>query len=281
VANIVRLAKPASDWGFGELDAYNIVIQEQEQQQFFNGPLPPYSGPNGFAEHEATVNDLDDASLALIKRLDLATRLVEGEESAVDDFAAEVLRAMGYETRDTIVRTRKNIRLHMCGEVVFAKTDVCLLGVGSDILLLVQEDKTHIYPSEPEPQLIAEAIAAFQTNNRRRENDLFLPPLAEQVFPGIAMIGTFPRFYKIRVTNALERCIRYGEYPAEQTIVYRHTPRVPRRRSEGMKPLDNRRLILRCYEAFKQFVLPNQGPSAISPSCEGKVNNCVPSGGPN
>jgi len=82
-----------------------------------------------------------------------------------DDFVAELLRAMGYETEDTVVRTQQNILLTMGGEMVFNKTDVCLLDVNSEILLLVQEDKTHINPSDPEAQLIAEAIGAFQENN--------------------------------------------------------------------------------------------------------------------
>lgn len=98
----------------------------------------------------------------------------EGEESAVNDFAAELLRAIGYETENTVVRTRKNIRLFMCGESKYAKTDVCLMDVSSEILLLVQEDKTHISPSDPESQLIAEAIAAFQVNNSKRVNEQFL-----------------------------------------------------------------------------------------------------------
>ena len=39
------------------------------------------------------------ASKALLKRLNLAMTLYEGEESAVDDFIAELLRALGYEIR--------------------------------------------------------------------------------------------------------------------------------------------------------------------------------------
>jgi hypothetical protein len=35
---------------------------------------------------------------------------------------------------------------------------------------------------------------------------------------------------------------------------YPPVPRPARRRSEGMKPLDNRREILKCYEAFKVIV---------------------------
>jgi hypothetical protein len=32
-------------------------------------------------------------------------------------------------------------------------------------------------------------------------------------------------------------------------------PRPSRRFSEGMKPLDSRRAVLECYEAFKRFVV--------------------------
>jgi hypothetical protein len=261
--NTIRLAKSGSDWGSNELAAYNINVQEQDQALLFGGNLPEYTGPEGFVQHEDRVHGLDAPSLALIKRLDLAMKVMEGEETAVDDFAAELLRAMGYETEDTAVRTRKNIRLTMCGELVFAKADVCLLDVNSEIFLLVQEDKTHINPSDPEAQLIAEAIGAFQENNAERVNELFLKPLQTQTIQGITMVGTFPRFYKITVTADLDRCVRFGEYPTAPTIVYRHTPRVPRRRSDGMRPLDNRKLVLRRYEGFKKFVFPNIGMSGF------------------
>jgi hypothetical protein len=76
------------------LYAYNIVIHEQDQDQFFGGQLPVYAGPVGFVEHEDRVQGLDAPSLALIKRLDLAMKILDSEESAVDDFAAELLRAI-------------------------------------------------------------------------------------------------------------------------------------------------------------------------------------------
>ena len=41
-----------------------------------------------------------------------------------DDFVAEFLRAMGYETEDTVVRTQKNIPLTMGGEMVSNQTSV-------------------------------------------------------------------------------------------------------------------------------------------------------------
>lgn len=257
--DLIRLAKSASDWTSNELEAYNIVVQELDAQQFFGDSLPEYTGPAGFIQFEnLPTRGMDAASVALVKRLDLAMTLYEGEESAVDDFAAEVLRAMGYETDQTVVRTRKTIRLLMCGERVYAKTDVCVLDIHSGVLLVVQEDKSHLnLTAEPEPQLIAEGIATFQHNNLKREES-FLEPLKEATIPGITMVGTFPTFYKIRVTEELNYAIRHGLYPPAMTTVYRHTPRVPRRRSDGMKPLDNRKIVLRCYEAFKRFVPQSQ-----------------------
>jgi hypothetical protein len=114
---------------------------------------------------------------------------------------------LGYETEQTVIRTRKNIRLSMCGQQVYANTDVCVMDINSELLLFVQEDKSHINPADPEPQLVSEAIAAFQANNLNRVNNLLVDPLPKQVFPGITMVGTFPRFYKIEITTDLDMCI--------------------------------------------------------------------------
>lgn len=71
------------------------------------------------------------------------------------------------------------------------------------------------------------------------------------------MIGTLPVFFKIPVSMALATHIRHGTYPPEETPVtycYPQVPRPARQCNEGMKPLDNRREILKCYEAFKTVV---------------------------
>ncbi|KAK0187513.1 hypothetical protein F5146DRAFT_1140929 [Armillaria mellea] len=235
MAQITRSAKSGTDWTTNELEAYNIVVQEQNENVFFGGPLSAYHGPADFIHHEYRTGILDSESALLLKRLNLAVDITEGEESAVDDLLLSYCVSWD----------------------VYAKTDVCLLDIESFVLLLVQEDKSHIKPMDPEAQLIAEAIAAFQENNKPRAR-LFLDPLPVQILPGITMVGTFPAFYKIAVTSELDRCIRHGQYPATQTIVYRHTPRVPRRRSGGMRPLPNRELLVRCYEAFKCIVLPDE-----------------------
>ena len=97
--------------------------------------------------------------------------LAPAEESAVDDFAFLLLRALGYNARGRVLRTRKDIPLVICGENRHATTDICIVDQ-NEILLLVQEDKRHMDNSNPEPQLIAEAIAAFAANNEIRRQTL-------------------------------------------------------------------------------------------------------------
>lgn len=74
---------------------------------------------------------------------------------------------------------------------------------------------------------------------------------------GIIMIGTSPMFYRIPITTELITHLQIGERPPTETVVLSHVPTIPRldrRLSEGMKPLDNRKAILQCYEAFKKFL---------------------------
>jgi hypothetical protein len=81
--------------------------------------------------------------------------------------------------------------------------------------------------------------------------------IMNQVIPGIIMTGTTPTFYKISVTPQLEHSVRHGLFPSQPTRVAMHQATVPRpnhRWSEGMKPLDSRSEILKCYEAFKAVI---------------------------
>jgi hypothetical protein len=107
---------------------------------------------------------------------------------------------------------------------------------------------------EAEPQLIAEAIAAFYENNRRRR-DLGIRTVPSKVFAGIVMSGTAPTFYKIPVTEELVDAITCAQHPPNQTVIDKLVPPVPRLHSymsDGMIPLENRRIVIQCLEAFKQ-----------------------------
>ncbi|KAF8580753.1 kinase-like protein [Ramaria rubella] len=158
----------------------------------------------------------------IIPYLDLASRSKEGQESMVDDFAKELLRSLGFDSEGRLIRTRHILRMVISGQDSTAQTDVCIIDMSNTLLLLVQEDKRDENPKDPEPQVIAEAIAAFQEN-------------------------------KVTVTRELSECVMTAQYPSSKTIVLKHVPNV-RRKSDGMKPVDSRRKILQCYEAFKKFV---------------------------
>ncbi|KAM6499827.1 hypothetical protein JOM56_005335, partial [Amanita muscaria] len=121
-----------------------------------------------------------------------------------------------------------------------AITDVSIVG-DTDILLIVEENQTI---SDIEPQLLAKAIVAFSANDITRAG---LPPFDSKIMPGIIMKGTSPISYKVHVATAL------GKYPEVETIVYARFQDL-RRWSEGMKPLDNRRLLLSRCEAFRHVL---------------------------
>lgn len=111
--------------------------------------------------------------------------------------------------------------------------------------------------TDPEPQLFAEAIAAFYQNNLRRKL-AGRPMVTSQTLPGITMVGAVPLFYRIPVTANLVQCVQAGRYSPEPTIVQRCIPPVPNRDAypeEGLVPLANRRIVMQCFQAFKVFVV--------------------------
>ena len=118
----------------------------------------------------------------LINLLDIAM-IPQLGETAVDDFAVELFKLLGYAHRNRVARTRVDLPLFICGEARHAKTDVCIVDRSqNDILLLVQEDKRLEYgvPIYARAQLVADAGAAFNQNNVHREA-IGLLPLAEKV----------------------------------------------------------------------------------------------------
>ncbi|KAG1876418.1 hypothetical protein DFJ58DRAFT_865341 [Suillus subalutaceus] len=239
------MAKSSSDWTRNELAAYNIKVDYQDAATFFeidrdNLPQPDInpdilttSDPNDVAD--------DDVS-ELLRTMEFAMSPAPAEESAVDDFTVLLLRALGYTKKRRVPRTRKVNPFVVCSEDRHAETDVCIIDENGILLLVMQEDKCHIDSSyDPEPQLIAEAIAAFAANNQTRQQILCQRPLDS----------------KIEVTAALVTAVAGGVYPEASTTVYAHIPNVPRpdrRWREGMEPFDSRAVIISCYEAFKKFV---------------------------
>ena len=71
------------------------------------------------------------------------------------------------------------------------------------------------------------------------------------------MLGTAPTFYLITIESELALAVEGGVYPENVTVVRKFVPPVPDLPSypaQGMVPLGNRRILLRCFETFKEFV---------------------------
>ncbi|KAF8157174.1 hypothetical protein B0H34DRAFT_712582 [Crassisporium funariophilum] len=165
---LVRSAKSGNDWGPIELAAYNIATEPQDTATFFGvDPLPDPQVPADMLDklEAGDMTDLD--AFRTISAMDLAMNATPSEESAVDDFVVRLFDILGYTSRKVLLRTRKDIELVICGVSMNARTDVCLLKNRSEIILVVQEDKRQLEDGgDAEAQLIAEAIAAFQSNNK-------------------------------------------------------------------------------------------------------------------
>ena len=110
---------------------------------------------------------VEEQNYKLLRYMELAMNPVPESESAVDDFAVHLLSLLGYVPRARMTRTRADTPLMICEKNCHAETDLYILGSDDIILLIIQEDQRRLWPSNPEAQLIAKAIATFQANNFR------------------------------------------------------------------------------------------------------------------
>ena len=164
-------------------------------------------------------NTIKSKQLSIFAKQVLAvTKTHKNLESAVDDLARTLFEIMDYDTIDLSIHTREELKLDMCGTRTSAKPDLCIETSRLTIKLLVQEDNYMISTSKnlmntnPEAQVIAEAIAAFQENNKI--NARFDEPLSDgQLITCITMQGTYPTFYLFNVTKELADAIKNGEEP--------------------------------------------------------------------
>jgi len=189
MANLIRSPKSGSDWTTSELIAYNIIVTTRTPHEFFlRNPTPLVGLDPSLINSAVDAENVPDHTFRYLTHLDLATNA--GQESLIDDFARETLRLLGFEERGLALSTRYIIPLTICGDNRrIAQTDVCLLDRRSMILLVLQEDKTIFNLTQPEPQVIAEAIAAYQYNNKKCQTR-GLPTLDAMTILCITMVGT-------------------------------------------------------------------------------------------
>jgi len=175
-------------------------------------------------------------------------------EATVDDFTTILPHAVHYTSlvQKTRVISRPPHRFWVCGRKMFAIPDHVILDEAHNgFILFLGESKANGNPGDAEPQLIAEAIAAFQLNNTRLA-ELEQGPLDEDVMYGITMRGTIPVFYRIPVTSRLDNTVQTSQYPAEVTIVHVFHPVLPD--EGGMLSQVNRGIILSCFAASRHLI---------------------------
>ncbi|PPR05272.1 hypothetical protein CVT26_011437 [Gymnopilus dilepis] len=234
MANPVRPAKSSSEWTRNELLAFNIRVENANTEEFFNTAQLPATQVS-----ETILNNVEMPDHPLPKDDRLFFRYLKRvhtsgpPESRVNDFAAFILRLLDYDGQDRIICQRPELLFPMAGQHVGTRSDLCVRD-NNCYRLLVHEDKSaevEIHRTvqlnhqsysgslvDPEPPLIAAAIAAFYQNNLHRRF-AGKSELGAECIPAIVMAGSAPIFYRIPVTVALLDALVTGTYPAEETVV--------------------------------------------------------------
>jgi hypothetical protein len=249
-----RPAKMGRKWTQDDFLAYNIKVAYQDLQTFFG--IKDLPSPD--VESDAlTAQDVNTAARWTSSMLFHMDRVAEpdetGRKSSTIDFVKAVFNVLNYP--DALQRRFLLAWLkldYLASQGRRPQVDVCISDDTFAILLLAKVDM-HLRGFDPEPRLISDAIAAFHNDNIRRATYLRTDPLTSKVMPGIVVDETMPTFYKIPITSELVKAVESGERPEEETIVHAYRPEVPRP-EEGIRPLDNRFIILSCFEAFRRFM---------------------------
>ncbi|CAO3686677.1 unnamed protein product [Umbelopsis ramanniana] len=91
---------------------------------------------------------------------------VAHQKTAVDNFVLELLRIMKFTSSRRNAMVNNRLSLNMCHATTIAAIHVCILN-DEDVLLLVEENKAYRSALNPDPKLIAEAIAEFQSYSQK------------------------------------------------------------------------------------------------------------------
>ena len=114
----------------------------------YQAPVPLTFDTDFFAAlNPEDAGTLGGQASRLIQHLDEAMTANSTDESAVADFIAALLRALDFAPNEATIRTGKNFAFRSGREKRYAKADVCIVE-GTNPLLIVQQDKSHVDPLE-------------------------------------------------------------------------------------------------------------------------------------
>ena len=263
-----RPAKMGRNWTFNELNAYNIRITTVDTNTFFGISELPAPVVSPVILNHATA----PAGLELSYGDDIFFRslhLTTLDDWVERDFAFHLLGpVLEIQTYGRLQRRLPKFPFVMNERRVYATPNASMQDQ-DDYLIMIVEAETVSFPLLPcgrasltptktsgdreEPRLVADALAAFTADNKRR-TDAGLPPIPSKRYIGLSMIRSAPRLYKITITQALLNAVVTFQLPAEETIIERFIPPVPNMDNffvEGMMSLENRYICLQCFEALK------------------------------
>jgi hypothetical protein len=250
----VRPAKSGNEWVQNDLASYNIHVHSQTDAKFF-GPNKDtciaHIDPDLVSATKNSEETVSDSTHRILHYLVMTTKSFARDQSALNDFAREMMHIEGYEERGNLLRSGYSIPFTVAGEAnLQTQTALALLHRTSTILLLVRVETREGAAHNPEAQIIAGAIAAFQTNNRNRK-ELGLKELDQMAIPCITMIGTRPIFYVVPVTDRLSEAVATGQFPRHRTEVPKFVVPMPNRKvAEGMEEPQSRKAALEYLHAF-------------------------------
>ena len=188
-------SKPISTWtedDLLDLTPFRNPIKYQSESSFFGDTPTPFLALSSHfldcLDAEDTL-DGDKEAYELLQYLDATMMRTPGEESSVNDFVVALLRALNFAPKGAMIRTRKDFPLRVRNGVQHVKADICILE-GTDPLLIIQEDKTHLDPFyNAFVCLIATAIASFSADASYREQYDVLARRNDIIY-GIIMNGS-------------------------------------------------------------------------------------------
>ncbi|KAG5633958.1 hypothetical protein DXG03_006453, partial [Asterophora parasitica] len=217
------IAKSCASWTDADLRLCNVNIVDVGPSTFFdiqdlpdpsvspailNAKLSYRQQPQPPHTHTALTNE----ERIFFQNLQAAMEPGPHQHAAVVEFTLHLLHVLGFTQPNTskqdagkerrVLRREHDLPLFMCGRTVHAIADICLLVSstssldGDTVLLLVKatspttttvtetSSTSSTRASAAEAQLFAQAVAAFQCENRARRRAR-LPPIETQVIPAM------------------------------------------------------------------------------------------------
>lgn len=205
----------SKDWTSKDLVSYSITMVDVAAAELFKGT-------SSSVFDELDVDPLvvsgtlqsPDLDITLYRYFKSISTLSSSPHVVTTEFCRRTLELLNYTDRASDLYIHWSIPFTCCGKPALAEPDLCLVGPGNMVLLALMHDKTlaNGLSQDPEPALMACAIAAFQHNNYVRASH-GAPPLDIMTIPCVAMVGTRPLFYLVPVTLMLSKAAMLGLSP--------------------------------------------------------------------